>query len=46
MKKKCIFLDRDGVLNVDRVDYVYRMEDFIIPKGVPEALIALKEAGY
>ena len=46
MKKKCIFLDRDGVLNVDRVDYVYRMEDFIIPKGVPEALIALNEAGY
>ena len=39
-------MDRDGVLNVDRVDYVYRMEDFIIPKGVPEALIALKEAGY
>lgn len=46
MKKKCIFLDRDGVLNVDRVDYVYRMEDFIIPKGVPEALIAFKKAGY
>ena len=39
-------MDRDGVLNVDRVDYVYRMEDFIIPKGVPEASIALKEAGY
>jgi len=46
MKQKCIFLDRDGVLNVDRVDYVYRMEDFIIPLGVGEALKALKEAGY
>lgn len=46
MMKKCIFLDRDGVLNGDRVDYVYRLEDLIIPKGVPEALIALKEAGY
>ena len=46
MKQKCIFLDRDGVLNVDRVDYVYRMEDFIIPPGVGEALKALKEAGY
>ena len=43
---KCIFLDRDGVLNEDRTDYVYRVEDFIIPDGVPEALRALKEAGY
>lgn len=46
MKNKCIFLDRDGVLNVDRVDYVYRMEEFIIPPGVGEALRALKNAGY
>ena len=46
MKNKCIFLDRDGVLNVDRVDYVYRMEDFIIPPGGGEALHALKNAGY
>ncbi|MFM7020294.1 MAG: HAD-IIIA family hydrolase, partial [Aquirufa sp.] len=46
MKNKCIFLDRDGVLNVDRVDYVYRMEEFIIPPGVGEALRSLKDAGY
>ncbi len=39
-------MDRDGVLNVDRVDYVYRMEEFIIPPGVGEALRALKDAGY
>ncbi|WP_420148502.1 D-glycero-alpha-D-manno-heptose-1,7-bisphosphate 7-phosphatase [Spirosoma sp.] len=43
---KCVFLDRDGVLNEDRTDYVYRIEDFIIPDGVPEALRLLKEAGY
>ena len=43
---KCIFLDRDGVLNEDRTDYVYRIEDFIIPDGVPEALRSLKDAGY
>ncbi|GAB3040254.1 hypothetical protein GCM10027185_49410 [Spirosoma pulveris] len=43
---KCIFLDRDGVLNEDRTDYVYRIEDFIIPNGVPEALRLLKDAGY
>ncbi|MDI9860361.1 MULTISPECIES: D-glycero-alpha-D-manno-heptose-1,7-bisphosphate 7-phosphatase [Flectobacillus] len=43
---KCIFLDRDGVLNVDRVDYVYRIEDLIIPEGTVEALERLKAAGY
>lgn len=43
---KCVFLDRDGVLNEDRTDYVYRVEDFIIPNGVPEALRSLKNAGY
>ncbi len=43
---KCVFLDRDGVLNEDRADYVYRVEDFIIPNGVPEALRLLKNAGY
>lgn len=43
---KCIFLDRDGVLNEDRVDYVYRTEDMIIPNGVAEGLRLLKDAGY
>jgi D-glycero-D-manno-heptose 1,7-bisphosphate phosphatase len=43
---KCIFLDRDGVLNEDRTDYVYRIADFIIPADVPEALRRFKEAGY
>ena len=43
---KCVFLDRDGVLNVDRSDYVYRVDDFIIPPGVVEGLQRLKEAGY
>lgn len=46
MSNKCVFLDRDGVLNVDRVDYVYHLGHFIIPEGVVEALKALKEAGY
>lgn len=43
---KCVFLDRDGVLNEDRTDYVYRVEDFVIPDGVPEAIRLLKAAGY
>ncbi|NIJ51203.1 D-glycero-alpha-D-manno-heptose-1,7-bisphosphate 7-phosphatase [Dyadobacter arcticus] len=45
-KSKCVFLDRDGVLNEDCPDYVYHLEDLIIPEGVVEALRMLKEAGY
>lgn len=43
---KCVFLDRDGVLNEDRTDYVYRVEDMVIPEGVAEGLQLLKKAGY
>lgn len=43
---KCVFLDRDGVINKDYVDYVYTAEKLQILEGVPEALKALKEAGY
>jgi D-glycero-D-manno-heptose 1,7-bisphosphate phosphatase len=43
---KCIFLDRDGVLNVERGDYTYLPEDFILVDGVPEAIRKIKAAGY
>lgn len=43
---KCIFLDRDGVLNEDNPNYTYHIENFKIVKGVPEALSLLKKAGY
>ncbi len=43
---KCIFLDRDGVINEERGEYTYRVEDFRLLPGVPEALQALKAAGY
>ncbi|MBO9700518.1 MAG: HAD family hydrolase [Sporocytophaga sp.] len=46
MGAKCIFLDRDGVINVDKVDYTYTLEDFKIIPGVIEALKAFKKAGY
>lgn len=45
-KTKCVFLDRDGVLNAELGDYIQKIEDLIIPDGVPEGLIALKQAGY
>lgn len=43
---KCIFLDRDGVLNVERGDYTFLPEDFVIEEGVPEAVRKIKQAGY
>jgi len=43
---KCVFLDRDGVLNKDDVNYTYRLSKFQILEGVPEALYKLKKAGY
>lgn len=43
---KCIFLDRDGVLNQEIGDYMYRPEDFVVPDGTLEALQRMKEAGY
>ena len=44
--RKCIFLDRDGVLNEDRADYVYKIDDYVIPAGVVDGLTLLKKAGY
>ena len=43
---KCIFLDRDGVINKDYVNYSYKLETFEILDKVPEALQLLKDAGY
>ncbi|MBK0402167.1 HAD family hydrolase [Adhaeribacter sp. BT258] len=45
-KSKAVFLDRDGVLNVERGEYTFRTEEFEVLAGVPEALKLLKEAGY
>ncbi|MEQ9302733.1 MAG: HAD-IIIA family hydrolase, partial [Marinoscillum sp.] len=43
---KCIFLDRDGVINKDFVDYAYTLDRFIILDGVREAVTMIKKAGY
>jgi len=43
---KCVFLDRDGVLNKDYVDYVYSLDKLEILPGTKEAISALKRAGY
>lgn len=43
---RCVFLDRDGVLNKDNPNYTFTIENFEILPGVAEALTTLKKAGY
>src|SRR4030042_375624 len=42
---RAIFLDRDGVINEDRVDYVKSWEEFRFIKGVRRALKQIHQAG-
>ena len=44
--RKPIFLDRDGVLNVDVSPYVSRVEDLELFPWTVEALVALDRAGF
>lgn len=41
-----IFLDRDGVINVDRSDYVKSIDEFIFENGVKEAITTFTQAGW
>lgn len=43
---KCVFLDRDGVLNQDLEGYLFRPELLQFPEGVKEGLAELKKEGY
>ncbi|CAN5612897.1 D-glycero-beta-D-manno-heptose 1,7-bisphosphate 7-phosphatase [soil metagenome] len=45
MKRKAIFLDRDGTLNVE-VNYLHRVEDFAWIDGAPEAIKRFNEADW
>jgi D-glycero-D-manno-heptose 1,7-bisphosphate phosphatase len=45
MSRRAAFIDRDGVLNEERV-FVHRREDFALITGAVAALRLLKEAGY
>ncbi|MCB0381036.1 MAG: HAD family hydrolase, partial [Flavobacteriales bacterium] len=46
MLRKIIFLDRDGVINVERGDYTYKIEDFKFVDGLFSALEKLKQRGF
>lgn len=43
---KCVFLDRDGVLNKERGDYTYNIDDFEVLPKVSNALKILKENNF
>ena len=43
---KAIFLDRDGVLNYDRDDYVKSVKELKIKPNVFSHILRLKENGY
>jgi D-glycero-D-manno-heptose 1,7-bisphosphate phosphatase len=43
--RRAVFLDRDGVINIDR-SYVHRWEDFEFVPGAVDAVRRLKAAGY
>ena len=45
MKRKAVFLDRDGTLNVD-VGYLHQLEDLELFPWTGDALRLLKRAGY
>jgi D-glycero-D-manno-heptose 1,7-bisphosphate phosphatase len=44
--KKCVFLDRDGVLNQDPPHYVHKIEDMVILSRVGEAIKLLNDNGF
>ena len=45
MKRRAVFLDRDGTINVDK-HYLYRWDEFEFMEGVPEAIKGFHDLGY
>ena len=45
MKTKALFLDRDGIINVDH-GYVYKIEDFEFTEGIFDLVKLFSDAGY
>jgi len=43
---KAIFLDRDGVINIERGEYTYLLYDFVLTEGLIDALKVFIDKGY
>ncbi len=46
LKQKTVFIDRDGVINVDSHDYIKSPEEFEFLPGVIDAVKMIHDAGY
>jgi D-sedoheptulose 7-phosphate isomerase len=46
LKMSVVFLDRDGVINRNRADYIKSWDEFVFLPGVEEAIRKLNEKGY
>jgi D-glycero-D-manno-heptose 1,7-bisphosphate phosphatase len=44
-KKRAVFLDRDGTINVEK-EYLFRVADFQFIEGAPAAIRRLRDAGF
>lgn len=44
--RKVVFLDRDGVINVERGEYTYKVEDFVLVDGLIDFLQRYAQKGY
>ena len=44
--RKVVFLDRDGVINIERGEYTFKIEDFMPVEGLFQALKVLKDKGF
>lgn len=45
MANKALFLDRDGVINIEK-NYVYKIEDFEFVEGIFEVMLGFQAKGY
>jgi D-glycero-D-manno-heptose 1,7-bisphosphate phosphatase len=44
--RKVIFLDRDGVINLERGEYTFKVDDFVFVDGLFSALKKLQQHGF
>lgn len=46
IRNRAFFFDRDGIINVDRNDYTYKINDFVLMPGIIPLMQSIKQLGY
>lgn len=46
LSNRAFFFDRDGIINVDRNDYTYRIQDFELMPGIIKFMESIKNQGF